>query len=325
MRIARAGRALFILSCACGVTAVAARLPHMGWMAPVGAAMAQDTGHTDDGHTGGPGGSGGGHTEGDAGHSGGPGGHGAHGGAVAAVDEVGGHGSPLPLKPAGSFRAPDYFRFELGLSAPRANNAYWLPSNYPSDPKVLFNLDLKRAAYGSLAVGHYWGGGLRSEVALTAFGPSDFSTTSTTTVPPTPGTHATMTGTTSSYLVMANGYYTPYIEALGRVQPYVSAGIGVSANTMGTWTRTNPTKPTAVRSFEGNTTVSLAGAVGVGLEVYMGEVSGKPTSLDFGYRYYALGNVSGSATPITGSSSPTKPLNFNKTDQVVSVSVRVWF
>jgi len=297
----------------------------MGWIAPVGAAMAQDTGHTDGGHTDG------GHTDGghtDGGHTGGPGGHGygGHGAVEAAVDEVGGHGSPVPLKPEGSFRDPDYIRFALGLSEPRANDAYWLPPGYPGDPKVLYGLDLKRVTYGALAVGHYWGGGLRSEVALTAFGPSDFSTTSVSTQPPTSGTHATMTGTTSSYVVMANGYYTPYIEALGRVQPYVTAGIGVSANSMGTWTRTNLTKADPTRSFEGTTTVALAGTIGAGLEVYLGEVSGKPTSLDLGYNFYELGNVSGTAIPTNGSGhSPVKPLNFNKTDQVVSVSLRIWF
>lgn len=324
MRAAKAGRAFFILSCAWTVTGVAARLPQMGWIAPVGAAMAQDTGHTDGGHTGGPGSSGG-HDEGDTGHTGGPGGHG-QGQVEAAVDEVGGHGSPVPPKPPGSFRDPDYFRVELGFSAPRATNAYWLPPG-AGDPEVDYGLDLKRVAYGSLAVGHYWGGGLRSEIALTGFAPSAFSTTAISTQPPTPGTtHATMTGTTSSYLVMANGYYTPYIKALGRVQPYVSAGVGVSANTMGTWTRTNLTKPDPTRSFEGTTTVALAGAIGAGLEVYLGEVSGKPTSLDLGYRYYSLGKVEGSTTPTGGSGSvPRKALNFNKTEQVVSVSLRVWF
>ncbi len=223
----------------------------------------------------------------------------------------------------GQFRDPDYFRFELGLSAPAARNAYWLS---PGGAESRFSLDLDRAGYGALALGHFWGKGIRSEIALTGFGASPFSTVATTTVPPSTGTHASVTGKTSSVAVMANGYYTPYIRALGKVQPYVSAGIGVSSNTMGTWTRTNPSSSEPVRSFEGTSIPAIAASIGVGLEVFLGEVSGKPTSLDFGYRYYDLGNVSGSGIPADGSGqSPVKALNFDKTAQVVSFSLRIWF
>ena len=356
MRTGKTGRVIFLATCAWTVLAVAGRLPHLGWISPLGVAMAQETGH--DGGTGGPGS--GSHGDGDSddgtghdtdhdsdgGHTGGPGGqggHGGHGGAgeiPAALAEVTGDGmatsaavvaterttAEVRRTGRGKFRDADFFRFELGAASPAANDAYWLPSGYPSDPKVSFSLNMNRGAFGSLAVGHYWQQGVRSEIALSGFGTTSFTSPPGTTSPPTATTHAAVSGNTNSVALMANGYYTPYIKALGQVQPYVSAGLGISANTMGTWTRTNPTVSPAVRSYDGNTTLSLAGSIGVGVEIYLGEASGKPTSLDLGYRYFDLGKVAGSANPSAGGGgSPVAPLTFNKTEQVVSLSLRVWF
>lgn len=326
MRMGRAKRISLALAGATAVAALGAQMPLISILSPVGPAMAQDTGHGG-GHDGGSGGGddGGGHGGGgdDGGHGGGHGGH--EGDAT-----VGGEGVPEPqTAPGGTgkgFLNPDYFRLELGLSAPSANDAYWLPPDYPSDPQVFFAPVLDRAGFASMALGRHFANDLRGEIALTGFGPSDFTGDWSYTVPASTGPHASVAGSTSSIALMAVGYYDLPSAGLGPIRPYVSAGLGVADNRMDGWSRIKP-DGSDERDFQGASHVSLAWSLGTGLSVALGPIGGQPARLDIGYRYYDLGRVEGSSVPVKGEGGgrPVKPLSFDKTEQTVSVSLRIYF
>lgn len=185
---------------------------------------------------------------------------------------------------------------------------------------------LDRAGFATVAIGRNYANNLRGELAVTGFGSSDFAGDWSYTVPASTGPHASLTGSTSSLALMANGYYDLPGTGLGSVQPYVSAGIGVADNRMESWSRIKPDDGSA-RAFEGDSNVALAWSLGAGISVAVGEVGGMPAQLDIGYRYFNLGEVKGSSVPVSseGGGRPVKPLNFDKTELTVSVSLRLAF
>lgn len=289
-----------------------------------GAAWAQDDGHDDGGHDDG---GDGGHDDG--GHDdGGSGGKGKkHGKPVpppalpVALDS----GSNSPVKGAGADLPGTYFRFELGAARSGAGNANWLPPGYPSDPQVFFDLDLDSAVFGGAAVGHNYGNGWRAEAALNVFGSSDFTGSWSYTVPADPGPHADMSGSVRSIALMANGYYD--FDTGGKAVPFVTAGLGLARNTMADWTRINPDADRTTRSFEGGSETSLAWSIGVGVAVDIGPVLGSaPAKLELAWRHFDLGSASGGYVPLPGSGAggePVAPLNFDVTNQVISLGLRI--
>jgi opacity protein-like surface antigen len=293
-----------------------------------GAAWAQaDGGHDDGGHDDG------GHEDG--GHE--DGGHEDGGGK----GKGGKHGKPqpparLPLtrpgegdaNPAAYGRAAgvgSYLRLELGAAKGKAKDASWLPPGYPNDPQVFFDLDVDSAAMAGIAAGYGYGNGWRAEVALNAFASANFGGPWTYTQPATEGPHASVEGSVRSIALMANGYYD--FATGGKATPFVTAGIGLAHNTLSDWTRINPDSDRSRRSFEGGSDTGLAWSVGAGVAVDVGPVLGSaPAKLELTWRYFDLGSVSGGSTPLPGSGSggnPVKPLNFDVTDQVISVGLRI--
>ncbi len=230
-------------------------------------------------------------------------------------------GGPKDLAPT----AGTYLRIELGAARSSADDASWLPPGYPADPQVFFDLDLDSAAVGSIAIGHDYGNGWRAEAALNLFGSADFSGPWTYTVPATPGPHADVEGAVSSVALFANGYYD--FAMAGKATPFLTAGLGVSRNRMDDWTRINPDAGRTRRSFEGDTDTSFAWTVGAGVAWDVGPVLGSaPAKLELTLRYFDLGSVSGGTTPLPGSGAggnPVEALNFDLTDQVISIGLRI--
>ena len=222
-----------------------------------------------------------------------------------------------------------YLRAEIGAARPASSDAFWLPSGYPTDPQVFFDLTSDDTAFGSLAVGHEWPNGARAEAAFSAFGSSAFSSPPGYTVPASSESHGSVSGANRSLTAMINGYVEPFgaLGASGKTRPYLTAGLGLADNTMEDWTRDNPNSEKPTRSYAGESNVSLAWSVGFGVSMDVSSPNARaPVFLEVGYRFFDLGNVSGSAQQLPGSGSggtPVQPLNFDVTAQVLSVSIRI--
>ena len=107
---------------------------------------------------------------------------------------------------------------------------------------------------------------------------------------------------------------------------FVDAFAGPSRNTMGDWTRINPSSGRVTRSFGGASDSGFAWNVGAGVAWDVGPVLGSaPAKLELAWRYFELGSVSGSTNALSGNGSggtPIEALNFDVTDQVFSVGLR---
>ena len=113
----------------------------------------------------------------------------------------------------------------------------------------------------------------------------------------------------------------------GKATPFVTGGLGVARNTMGDWTRINPDAGRTRRSFEGDTDTSFAWTIGAGVALDVGPVLGSaPAKLELAWRYFDLGSVSGGTTALPGSGAggtPVEALNFDVTDQVITLGLRI--
>ncbi len=220
-----------------------------------------------------------------------------------------------------------YLRLELGSAQGQADGATWRPSADPADPQVFFDIDTSATGFGAIAVGRSLGNGWRVEGALNVFGSADFNGPWSYTDPVTTGPHADVAGATRSVALMANGYYD--FETGGRAVPFVTMGVGVARNSMDDWTRINTASDRTSRSFEGGSSSGFAWTVGVGIAVDVGPVFGSaPAKLEVAWRYFDLGSVSGGTTPLDGSGSggvPVSPLQFDVTEQVISIGLRMEF
>lgn len=197
------------------------------------------------------------------------------------------------------------------------------------DPQVFFDLDIDNDAMGAIAIGRSYGNGWRGEVALNIFGRADFAGPWTYTVPETDGPHADMEGSVRSLALMANGYYD-FDNFGGGVTPFVTAGLALARNTMGQWTRINPEEDSVRRSFESGSDSGLAWSIGAGVAVDVGPVLGSaPAKLELAWRYFDLGSVTGGAEPLEGGpgrgGTLVEALNFDLTEQVISVGLRIPF
>lgn len=104
----------------------------------------------------------------------------------------------------------------------------------------------------------------------------------------------------------------------------MTAGVGVARNTMGDWTRINTAEDAVRRTFQGASNTDFEWSVGLGVAMDVGPVIGSaPAKLELTWRYFDLGSVSGGTTPLTGNSTPVEALNFDLTDQVISVGLRI--
>ena len=147
------------------------------------------------------------------------------------------------------------------------------------------------------------------------------------TIPPSPGPHASVSTSVSAMALMGNIYYAPW-ESLGKdstFTPYVMAGLGFSRNEMSDWTRTNLSAGRPTRSFEGATNTELVWSVGVGGSWQIERQGKRPMFLDAGVQYFDLGDAQGGAQPLPGSgtSTPRQPLTVGMESTVVSIGLRI--
>ncbi|MCV2880103.1 hypothetical protein OE699_14730 [Sedimentimonas flavescens] len=223
-----------------------------------------------------------------------------------------------------------YLRIEGGYASRSLHDAYWLPPGYPGkDPRVNFDLDDDKGAIWGVAAGYDWLNGFRADVELLGRSGMDLNGVWAS---PGPGPHADITGgTVRTTALMANLYYAP-LEQRGshsRFQPFLFSGLGLANNKVSTWTRTNPDaeggEERTDRSFEGDSNLTIAAAIGFGASIQLTKPGQHPVILEAAYKYYYFGTAHGGATPLPGSgtSEPYKPLTFKPNDQVVTLSLRI--
>ena len=245
------------------------------------------------------------------------------------------------LAPAGAARAGEslfgvtsagisygpYVRAELGAASSDISDGYWLPPNHPEDPKVFFDLDGGNPVAGSVAAGFDWMNGLRADLSVTSFGRQTVDGSWSRTDPPDDRTHADVSAKLSSVAVMLNGTYSP-LERMGRnsrLQPFVTAGLGLAFNDISEWERTNPDSDRPVRAFRGRTTTSVAWSLGAGISWQAAKLGGRPVMVEATYRYFDLGSARGRSVPQpgNGNSQPVRPLTFDPHEHLVTLGIRI--
>ena len=226
-----------------------------------------------------------------------------------------------------------YARFELGAANLSLDNGYWLPPG-EDDPRINFDASpLKDPVnFGSIAFGYDWQNGIRADVSLFTTGTSDVTAPcSSASDQSLCSTHADITDASiKTSGLMGNVFYAP-LEARGSnsiFQPFVVAGLGLASNKVGEWTRTkNPDNPSIgndpVRTFEGDTTTSLAWSLGIGAALQVTRPGRWPVIVELALRHYDFGSASGGASPVTSGSEPIQPFTFDNTAQVITLGVRI--
>lgn len=226
-----------------------------------------------------------------------------------------------------------YLRMELGAADPSFSGAHWRPAGYDptpgvGDPEVRFSLNGDSSTVGSLAFGHDWQG-WRADVAVMKFGETTASGPCSSASDGTPcSDHADIDrAPVSTTALMGNVFYAPF-EARGSnsvFQPFIVGSIGVAHNEVGDWTRSNPASARPLRTFEGDSSTSLAWSVGVGASYQVTRPGKWPVLVEASWKYYDLGEAQGGATPLpgNGASEPVRPLTFDTTQSVVSVGIRI--
>lgn len=226
-----------------------------------------------------------------------------------------------------------YVRLEFGGAYHDLSEAYWLPPG-DDDPRINFDPSVEDdwQGFGVAALGYDWQNGFRADVSF-------FSTAMLGLTAPCSSasdataceTHADITDASiRSRGLMGNVFFAP-LEARGSnaiLQPFVVAGLGITRNEMGPWTRTkNPGNETfeqgTVRTFEGNTKTDLAWSVGVGASLQLTRPGEWPVILEAAYRYYDYGSVSGGNDPVGSGSSARQGFTVDHKDQVISLAIRI--
>lgn len=223
-----------------------------------------------------------------------------------------------------------YVRAELGGTMPVYDNAFWLPPGYDpdplaGDPQVFFDLSGEKSMAGSVAVGMDYMNGFRWDVSLTMIGGQAVTGPWSYTVPETEGPHASVDATFSSTVFMINGFYSPleHQSKNSKVQPFITAGIGMANNAIGDWTRINLFKDNVYRTFEGASTSSFAWTIGGGVAWEVGKYQNRPVILDATYRYTDLGEAQGGTAPVEPGHGPVQGLTFNTVSQSVMIGLRM--
>ncbi len=244
--------------------------------------------------------------------------------ATAAVAE----GALSFLTDPGGVTYGPYVRLESGSGDLAADDGFWHGSN-PADPTVYFDLSGGDTSTSGLAFGFDWQDGKRADLSLQRFSPVDTIGPCSSVSDGNPCTgHADITAASvTSSAIMGNLFLSP-LEQSGnnaRMQPFIVLGLGLASNKVSDWTRENPTKTQPVRSFEGDTTTSLAWSVGAGVSWQMTRTGNYPVMLELAWRYYDLGTAKGSPVPLPGSGTgqPLEPLTFSPNAQALTLNIRV--
>lgn len=232
----------------------------------------------------------------------------------------------LPASAQGLSSLMLYARGEAGVAWLAENRGHWWgPGGPPGDPRITHDLDADATFFGTLALGTEITTGVRGDVSVSHL--ANHHVHGTWIAPLAGGPHADMDADVSSTSIMANIFVEPLALAgyQSPVRPFLTGGVGVAFNRMDDWTRTNPAVIPVRRTFEGATSTEFAWTVGAGLSAALGEMFGSslPVMADLTYRYVDLGNVSGGAAGVTGGAPATEPFNYNLSNHVVTVGLRI--
>ena len=228
-----------------------------------------------------------------------------------------------------------YARAEMGHARNDAGGGFWDPPG-GDDPRIFFDLDAEDGSFGALAIGFDWQNGWRADMSLSRLGRvgvagpcSGASDASPCDLSPTIDNHADIeSASVSSTAMMANVFFAP-LEARGsntRFQPFIVAGLGLSRNKVGAWTRENngPETDRPSRTFAGNSSSEFAWSLGLGASWQITPPGRRPIIVEASWRYYDLGKASGGTTPLSDDGRPPRtPLTFDNRSSVVSVAVRI--
>lgn len=250
------------------------------------------------------------------------------GGAPEARAQDGPDGQSLFGKRTASVTYGPYVRLEFGLAQPSLDSALWQPPG-PADPSIFFDADGQDGSFGGVALGFDWQNGIRADMSVFGTETGNVSATCASTSDGSPcSAHVQdISASVTTKGLMANGYYAP-LEARGSnstFQPFLVAGVGLARNEVGQWTRTNPAAGQPTRSFEGDTSTDLAWSVGVGASFQVTRAGARPIIIEAMVRHFDFGTASGGTTPLpgNGTSTPIKPFTFDRSDQVVTLGVRI--
>ncbi|MDP2733021.1 MAG: outer membrane beta-barrel protein, partial [Hoeflea sp.] len=173
-----------------------------------------------------------------------------------------------------------YFGGEVGGTWLGDQPGYW-QSPGPGDPRITYDIDGDTTFAGFISVGKTLMDGVRADVSLGFIGDQDIQANWVSPTPTgvgKPNDHANMTTSVSAI----SGMFNVSIEPLtltgntGKIQPFVSAGIGIANVKMGNWTRTNlatvfPAGFRPIRSFVGDDSTNFAWSIGAGVSIDMTE------------------------------------------------------
>lgn len=221
-----------------------------------------------------------------------------------------------------------YARLELGGAMTELSDGYWLPPG-PSDPQIDFDLDGNDTGMAAIALGYDWQNGVRADVSLLHTGEIGFSGPCSSA---SDGSDCDLTphadisdGSVQGSAMMVNLFFAP-LEARGsnsRFQPFVVGGIGVSRNSVDSWTRVNDASANPTRVFDSNTETDFAWSLGVGASWQLTAPGEWPVLLDVSWRYYDFGEAVGGDVSDVGGSVPRQPLTFDIDSQVFSIGIRI--
>jgi opacity protein-like surface antigen len=183
--------------------------------------------------------------------------------------------------------SPLYLRLDVGYAwsrdAETRDIGQWLIcGNGPCSTPGTLN-DIGDSYVIGAGVGYRVNPNIRAELALAYRGGFDLDQPDSG-APPT-----TFKGSIKSWNVMLNGYYD--FDIGSPLKPYVTAGIGIARNKVGTINATNPAAATLPALFSnyqwvGDTDTSFAWSLGAGVAYAVGR-----GTLELGYRYVDLGDL----------------------------------
>ncbi len=224
------------------------------------------------------------------------------------------------LVPASVTYGP-YIRLEEGNATANFSDEHWLPSGYPDDPRIDFDLNGKNRLMLGGAIGYDWMNGFRADMGIVNLARTEINGVHTTT-----GSHGDISSASvATTALMANVFYSPLeqLRVNSRIQPFIVAGLGYAHNRVGDWTRINTGSSTVERTYYGMKHGDLATTIGAGVSIQLTPPGVHPVILELAYRYYDFGTAKGSSTPMSGSSYPVEPLTFENKSNVFSLNIRI--
>ncbi len=220
-----------------------------------------------------------------------------------------------------------YFRIEAGNAWSEAEEGTWVS---PGGERGNWRLQDDETFVAGIAIGRTIVPGIRGDVSLTLLPSQNYDGCR---IPGGKGNvpacgDASVMSSADTRAVMANIFIEP-LTLMGhasRIRPFLTAGIGVAWNEMGSWTRIQADADQPVRTFNGDTETGFIWTVGGGASIDLASLfGGYPVALDVTYRYIDAGHVEGGLVADVGKGIPQEALNYDLQFHAVTAGIRVPF